>query len=60
MFVAEGLTWLLIRAGTRLGVTLSMNMNAGRSRTVLEGSPSIIGEPSGTGMLEADSIIFYD
>ena len=60
MFVAEGLMWSSIKAGTRLGVTLSMNVNAGRSSTVLEGSPSIIGESSGTGMLEAESIIFYD
>lgn len=50
----------LIKAGTRLGVTLSMNVNAGRSSTVLEGSPSIIGESSGTGMFEAESIIFFD
>ena len=60
VFVAEGLTWLLIKTGTRLGVTLSMNVNAGSRSTVLEGSPSTIGESSGTGMLEAESIIFYD
>lgn len=60
VFVVEGLTWLLIKAGTRLVVTLSMNVNAGSSSTVLDGSPSIIGEPSGTGMLDAESIIFWN
>ena len=59
VFVVEGLTWPLIKVETPFGVTLSMNVNAGRSRTVLEGSPSIIGESSGAGMLEAESILFY-
>ena len=56
--VAEALTYDVIKAGTRFGVTWSMKVKAGRRRTVLEVWPWIVGVSSGTGMLEAESIIF--
>jgi hypothetical protein len=47
-------TKFLIRSGVLAGVTLSMNWNEGRRRTVVLSSAW-----SGIGMLEAESISFF-
>lgn len=53
LFVGPGLTKRVMRSGTFAGVTLSMNCQEGRSRTM-----ELWSEWSGMGMLEADSMSF--
>lgn len=53
LFVGPGLTKRVMRSGTFVGVTLSMNCQEGRSRTM-----ELWSEWSGMGMLEADSMSF--
>jgi hypothetical protein len=60
VFVGAVLTQCLMRSGTAAGVTWSMNLKAGRSRSVVRTWPSGSEcEVCGMGMLEAESIIFY-
>jgi hypothetical protein len=60
VFVGAVLTQCWMRSGTAAGVTLSMNLKAGRSRRVVRTWPSGSEcEVCGIGMLEAESIIFY-
>lgn len=54
LLVGPGFTYLVMSSGVFAGVTLSMNCQAGRSRTMEEWS-----EWFGTGMSEAESISFY-
>lgn len=59
MVVGAVLMWWVIRSGTESGVTFSMMVKEGRRRTVV-GAEAGGGSSSvpGTGMLEAESIIF--
>lgn len=59
VFVGAVLTQCLTRSGTAAGVTWSMNLKAGRSKTVVRTWPSGSEcEVCGMGMFEAESIIF--
>lgn len=55
VFVGAELRTCCIRSGTEEGVTLSIMVNAGRRRTVVE---SLTAGSVGRGMFEADSMSF--
>lgn len=60
VLVGAELMYWVIRSGTREGVTLSIMVKDGKSRTVVGADAEwSCSEFAGTGMLEADSIIFY-